>query len=62
MKFLDLIFYYNKDLTICLRAIETYDRNNILIETSMTCIYSSPNIENDIDVAKRKQKENSFGL
>jgi len=62
MEINDLINDYNKDLTIILRAIETYNRNNVRVKTYITCLYFNPNIADDIDVAKTKQKGNSFGL
>jgi len=59
---LDLIRYYNKDLKIILRAIETLNQQGRYISTPLSCIYSNPNIENDIEIAKTKQKGNNLGL
>jgi hypothetical protein len=62
LKFVDLIRYYNKNMTIFLRGIDIYNRYNNLIGNSLVVIYSDPIIESDIETAKRSQKKNSFGL
>jgi hypothetical protein len=62
LKFIDFIRYYNKDLSILLRGVDVVNRYNNVIENYILCIYSNPNTEIDIEAAKRKQKENSFGL
>jgi len=61
-KFFDYIIHYNKDLTITYRLMGTYDRYDREIEHSVTCLYSNPNIEQDINRARAKQKGNSLGL
>jgi hypothetical protein len=62
LKFVDFIRYYNKDLTILLRGVDVVNQYNNVIANYILCIYSNPNIENDVETAKRKQKEKSFGL
>jgi len=62
LKFIDFMRYYNKDLTILLRGVDVVNRYNNVIANYIICIYSNPNIENDVEAAKIKQKEKSFGL
>jgi len=61
-EYIDRIRYYNKDLTIILRGVDFRNQYNLLVDQVIVCVYFNPNIENDIDVVKRKQKESSFGL
>jgi hypothetical protein len=62
LQFLDLIRYYNNNLTVFLRAVDTINQFNNVVEHSILCIYSNPVTENEIEIARRRHMGDNFGL